>query len=661
MLAGRLRASMQHRSRFEDQWKTMESYLYNQGRGPLTPTISFDSPIEAHAIQDPTPDDEGKTRSVYVPQIIRNIRILHSQLSANPPSSVATPNNAEERKDIETAKVVNDVINDGLTNPAFAIREVVDRWTLSSQVYGTGFLKVFYDQTKGEVKSFNKESMELTLKGDNNARACSVWAIYLDSTASCQEKIRYYFEEERMPLHVALSIWPGKEDILRQGIIRSADEDRETWHGSVSGNLESANIKSTEETDIVRVFHYVEGKGIENGMAGRMATHLIDGTLLSPMKELNTPDKTLDLIILTDIDVPGQIYGKAPAEYALELSIIINDLDTLILDNIEIHGNLRLVVYDGADVNESDLEASPVKVIQVKGGPQNGPHHLTAPPLPPDIYRLRDSKVAEIDAVMAVNEALQGQIPRELSGFAVQTAMEAANLSRVRLYNKFKTGINLMWDKWVKLGAKYWDVARKVRAVGEENEVAVKQYTKDNLVGGYTINTTYGEMFSLDPNQRRQQIMQAEPYLSKAGVNPKVIAKQLRYTDIEAVFDPMEVAKKRQLEIFDKIIESYDPALKTIKKIPADIMPVAFHVEMVEAGYQYVMTREFLKMDKVVRDTIYEHIRQREQLAAKQAQPPQPPEALGEGDVGMAPMEQGAAPLPESVEMAMPDLGGDVV
>jgi hypothetical protein len=463
------------------------------------------------------------------------------------------------------------------------------------------------------------------------------------------------FERIQLPFHEAMAIWPDKADALTSAIIQRDGET--SWDGTVTGSLESANIRNTKENDVVNIFIYYEKAAPINGMAGRSCVHLLDGTLITNMEKLDTPDGDFPIDILTDMDTPGDPYGISTVDFAVELSKIVDDLDTMILDNIDLHGNLHLVVFDGSDINESDLAGTPVKVVRVNGAANEAPMYLSAPPLNADIYRLRESKVAEIDAVMSVNEALQGQIPRELSGYAVQTAMDAANLPRMWFYTKYKLVIGNMWKKYLGIARENWKTAKKVNIVGSEDESQVKYYKGSDLKGGYAIKTTYGEMFSLDPNQRRQQILQIEPILTKAGADPKEIAKQVQYTEMDSIYDSMEVAKKRQLEIFDKMIDSWDKVEGSVKYIPANEMELAFHAEMAEAGYRYVMQKKFLNLPKPVKSAIYKHIKEREGLAAAQAAPPPPKAGAGMETEGDIPEIPGMPTTPPSPEEAMPDLG----
>lgn len=644
MLRQRLEDSIKERKKYEGRWKENESLLYNGGRGLLSPTASYDSRGEAGIL---TGNDDGPSKYIHVPQVMRNIRILHSQLSANPPSAIASPLSTE-KKDVDTATVANHLIQYGIDE--YDGQERVDMLTLSTQVYGTGFTKIIYDGSKGRLLSFNESTMEAEMEGDTSIVDVSIWRIYLDSTATTWKNVRYFFEEERMPLQLALAIHPDKEDELRNSLVKVGKDGVD---GVVTGSLETARMFETEETEIVSVFHYYEKGDPTNGMAGRYTTCLRDGTLLSPLSKSPIPKAKLPLIILTDIDVPGQVYGRTPVDYAVEMSKIIDDMDTMIADNIELHGNLHLVVFDGSGVNDSDLENSPVSVIRVNGAANETPKHLSPPPLTGDIYRLRESKVAEIDAIMGVNEALQGQIPRELSGFAVTTAINAANMARRRLYNKYTAAVGELWQQFLDICQQDWKESRKIRVVGSEDKMLVKHYKGTDLEGGYAIRTTYGQFFSLDPNQRREELLQSMPVLEKAGVNPKEIARQLKLTEIDSIFDAMDVAKKRQYEIFDEIIESYDRETGEVKNIPAGNMKKAYHAEMAEAGYQYTMQRQFLELPKAVRDAIYQHIDEREKLAAEAQQPA--PEEVQAAPGGMPGVGPGLAPTP--AEGAMPDLG----
>lgn len=639
------KASKHRKQKFETQWLSNESVLFGNGKGPIQPTQSFNSLAEVFAR-----DISSDSRSLHVPQIMRNLRILHSQMSANPPSVLAEAMSSE-LQDQDSAKAANHIIDYGLYTYKF--QEKVDLTSLSTLVYGSGFGKCVFDGTRGKLLRYDEGSGEITMAGDMLVKPVLIWNVFIDPDAECWDDVRYVFERVMLSFEEAASRFPQYLDQLMQYAV-STDKHPSQVDGYIRGEMGLENTrKGADETSMIPILEYYEAAAPVNGMAGRHCFCLPDGTILGSMRKSPIPGGDLPYSILTDIDIPGEVYGKTTVDYAVSLSSVVDELDSLILENVEVHGSIHLVVFDGADINEKDLSVSAVDVIRVNGAANQAPFHLSAPPLSGDIYNLRNSSMQAIDAIMGVNEALQGNIPRELSGFAVQQAMNAANLARRRLYNKYTMFVEKLWTLFLNSVHVNWTNKRKVLVTGIEDAVKVASYNGADLDGQYTIKASYGTMFSLDPGMRRQEILQAQPILEKAGVTPKQIARHLRYDDIAGAFDAAEEARKRQYEIFEKMVASYHTEGE-VKYIPASEMAVAYHVEMAEAGYEYVMKRYFLDQPQDVKQAIYQHIREREQMAAQQAAPQAAPQGA------LPPMAAGPLPPTEGggeIGPAMPDIG----
>lgn len=646
------KASKYRREKFESQWKTNESLLFGVGKGPIDATLSFNSLSEVFASDSIA---GGDTRGVHIPQVMRNLRILHSQLSANPPTVLAEAL-SNELEDQHASKVANSLVDYGRYK--YKWQEKIDLVTLACQVYGTGFGKCVFDGTRGDLLRYNEADDTVEMTGDMLVKSVLIWNMFIDPDAEVWEDVRYVFERIMLSYDEAVSRFPAYKEKLQQVAV-DTHVHPSGFDGFVRGQngLEKSRTEDLENA-MIPILEYYEKAAPINGMAGRHCYCLPDGTILGEMRVSPIAMARLPYGILTDIDVPGEVYGKTPVDYAVSLSAVVDELDSMILENVEIHGSIHLVVFDGADIDEKSLTESPVDVIRINGAANQAPFHLSPPPLTGDIYNLRNSTMQAIDAVMGVNEALKGEIPRELSGFAVQQAMNAANMTRRRLYNKYTLFTEDMWTLYLNSIEKNWSTKRKVLIVGKEDAIKVASYSGADLKGGFNITVSYGTMFSLDPGQRRQEILQAQPILEKAGVSPKQIAKQLRYDDIEGAFDIIEVAEARQIEIFEKMILSYHEKGEVVY-IPASDMAVAYHLEMAEAGYQYVMSNYFLSQDPEVKQAIYRHIKEREQLAASQATPQAPPPGAAAGGIPGMPgdlLGGVGAPVPPEGGGAAPSL-----
>ena len=126
----------------------------------------------------------------------------------------------------------------------------------------------------------------------------------------------------------------------------------------------------------------------------------------------------------------------------------------------------------------------------------------------PDAHKLRENLVNGISEMAGVNESQLGQINRELSGFAVQTAIEASNTARRRLFNKYTLAVRDFWKLYLAEIRENWSEARTILVLGKEKAFESADIKGADINGGFDLICEYGASLSLDPARRREEIMQ---------------------------------------------------------------------------------------------------------------------------------------------------------
>lgn len=640
ILASRLREAREYREKnFERQWLANESAVFQTDNG-MTPTLSYSSMAEVFQASS------NNLQKVRIPKIAQNLRFLHSQMSANPPAVTPRPT-SNELKDRRATEAADDFITYG--RQQYELQEYVDLTCLGTLVYGTGIIKAYHDPHAGSTLKYEESSGKITMTGDFKARPVLIWDFWFDKDAKVWADVRFAFERHLMPMEQALSIWPEHEDKLKACMVDP--ESHPSKINSLKKRKDSIMAGEDFGNVLVEIFEYTEKALPTNGMAGRRCFHTADGKILGKLEPNPHPEARMPYGILGDMDQPGEVYCKTVVDYALGLAQIVDALDNMVLNNVDLHGSIKLVVFDSAETNEDDLSNQAIDIITVNGTHAQAPYQLKPASVSSDVYSLRAQLLEGIDGIMGINEILQGQLNRELSGFASQTAINAANMVRHRLFNKYTALVRFVYETYLLNVRDNWKIKRKLEIVGPEDAPTIKYYQGSDISGGYVLKVEYGTNFSLDPAMRREEIMQAKDLLVEAGVPAKTIAQKLRYNEIDGLFDAVEMAKKRQLEIFERAIANYEKT-GIVEVEAASVMRKAFHLEMAEAAMEFVMTKDFLLLDAELREAIYAHIDEREQLAAQQGAPAGP-----EGVPGQPPMAGPGGPMMPPGMPPMPDIG----
>ncbi|MDB4725783.1 hypothetical protein OAF54_00010 [bacterium] len=595
----RLERSRKARKTQEDVWKENESTVYGGDRG-VNGGMGIDDVTGFDFDGGNASDSE-----ININYTFNYIRFLHAQLSSNPPTSLPVPT-SQDLKDRTAAKVADQLINHGRRE--YNAQEFLDATTLDTMIYGTGWGRCSWCPTKGEIRAIDGD--EVTLEGDFDISNPSIWDVHIDPEADRWQDVRYIFIRHFMPEEEAIAKWPQHKDAIK-AIAGKRKKDK--FYDS------ALNKADDYDSTLVEIFEYIE-KGLPwNGGVGRYVWGLETGLLLTDLDENPYPEHALPIAPITDIDVPHTVYGKSIVEYLSRGQEVLSALDSTILDNIQSHGVVRLVLPDGAKIQDEGINNNGWEYVEIAGNAGGAPFFMNPPALMPDIYRFREQLLAGMETIAGINENMMGKQSREMSGFSMQTAINAGNMVRRRLFNKYTAFVNWFWTTYLSTIQEKWDTPRTVLVTGEEEALSLKKFRGSDIDGGFDIQTDYGTSFSLDPASRREEIMQLAPMFEKAGISPKKVLEKLQLNEIKGIFDIMDLARKRQVEIFEEMIDKSGDGMD-VYIAPEELEE---HAGMLEAAYEFVMMRRYRDLEDDVKTLIVRHIKEREALAAQTAAPAQ--------------------------------------
>lgn len=654
----RYQQATQARRRLEDQWDRNEAAAFGfdgiSGSSLLTD-------LGGNLLGGSTDSDEGDpqgdmTARTNVAYTFKNLRFIHSQLSANPPSVAMRPTSSDQ-EDGRKADAADRVARYNIRQ--YQLQENTDTWTLQTLTYGLGAIKTVWDSTLGAIIEFDEAAQEIKLEGDISISIPHTRNLFIDPDARAvgiapetPNGVKWIIERMFMDYELACAKWPGKHELLKKARIEN------DGYASNSRNRE-------EHYNCVELLEYWETGLPTNGYMGRYCVTTADGEVVEPCRpspfrfpkagsisaimNSDKPDEIKDQLIarlpqmarlpyhlLTDIDVPNSVWGKSTLEYAAPLQDILSSVDTATIDNIQAHGVARMVVSNQSEVN-LDLTNSGWDVVKVDSN--QAPFFMEVPQLMPEMTSTRANMIQGINDTMGTNEAMMGQQSREQSGASMQYATNQGNMIRRRLFNKYVLGIESLHKGLLDLERKHWTLERTIRVLGKEKALESIALKGADIDGGYDVIGEYGVTLSLDPMTRREEIMALQPMFEKAGLPPRVSLKMMKLNELEGMYDALEKAEDRQREVFDEMIA-------TQRLIEPETM--MDHENMIAWALEYFMSAEFKYLDEVSKELCKEHVRRRIAMAATEksgglsAQPQPPGPAPAPGELPAAPM----APLP---------------
>lgn len=644
-LKKRLDAAMRYRQPLESQWARNEMTVFNTGGPSANMTamrFSFDSSVEL-GMDGP----DNSSSDIGVNMAFKHWRYITAQMSANPPTVIARPTSSDysdKRKADAADRLVRHAIRDK------KLQEVVDMASSKTILYGTGFIKTVWNPEGGDIADIiDEESGEFEMEGEIQVVSPSTRAMYLDPDARSIDQIRWTFEAIPMTLEEAEFRFPDYIDE-----IKSAAKEEEGEQEQILSIAQ--NRREDGALPMVTIYEYYEKGIITNGMAGRHGYCLRDGTALgkvgrnpfafseprgkSPDGEdlpKMPPTAYLPYHILTDIDVPDQAYGKSFIEYEALIQDVLNRLDSVQLDNIQAHGVTRLVLTEGAEVAKGTFTNSPWDIVKITGS--QPPHFMVPPQASPDIASFRDRLTQGGNEVAGMNEAMSGNTSREQSGFSMQYAVNQGNMIRRRLFNKYTLFVEAIFKAYLNLVRKYWDEPRTIRVLGREKAFEATEIKGADIEGGFDLVVEFGASLPLDPGSRREEIMRYYPLLKEAGMEPRKILSMMKLSELEGLYDLLELSGERQYEDFQDMIATG----KLIQ--PEELQE---HKGRLAFAYQFLETVEFKYLSDEQKALLREHVKLREAMAAQGAMAAQP---------GMAPVDPAGGPRAPAPEAAPPEGG----
>lgn len=610
-----------YREQIEPQWRDNHQTIMNansSGGGDQF-NLTFDNVVELEA-----GDVDGGDAEIGMNYAFKYLRFFHSQLSANPPSAIAMPRSTDptdKRKADAADRIIRHAIKDK------DLQEIFDRCSLKTLLYGTGWIKQVWDSNAGDVFDFNEETQEVNMEGDISITTPETFDIWIDPDAKNWEDVQYVIEAHTMRVDDAKFQFPDAAELLQKAV--------DTRQNNFNFSLTDNNPQRKKNT--VKIYEYYE-KGLPiNGMAGRHAFFLEDGTLISKPGRNPHYKAKLPYHIFTYIDQPDAVYGKSTVEYVARLQDMLNRLDSNFLDNIQSHGVARLVLWAENEVEDESITNSSFDWIKVSGG--RAPMYINPPTLMQDGWRFRDQLVAAIQELYGINDSMQGIQRREQSAISQQTAIEAGTMIHRRLFKKYSRVVENVYKDYLALARDNWEEPRTILVIGKEKAFEAADFKGSDIAGGFDLVVEYGASLPLDPNMKREALMLLQPLLKEAGMTAKQILAKMKLNDIEGIYDRMELSAERQREIFEEMAASYYEG-NPIMIEPEDLQE---HAGMLDFAYTYVMTSEFKHMPEELKELIKSHIRSREDMAAK--------------DMAGGAQAQ-AAPDTEVAPFGMPGVGG---
>jgi hypothetical protein len=512
---------------------------------------------------------------------------------------------------------------------------------------GFGVLGVEWDKYRGDIAERPEDpDAEIKMSGDHRFYYQRPELFIIDPVATIFEvDANWCIGGEIQQIEEVR--WQHPEQL--QKILDMAEEDKKSGFGVE--NADTTTGVDEKLTSVIKWTYYEKHRPC-NGMLGAKVQFFygLDAkeVVIISREPLESRHGQLPFCVMTDLEV-SDCYGLSRATLCQVHHDKISRFFEKVEDNIEQFGETRMLMPSGTKANSADTQG--VKMIPYNGSTGEKPIYLQPSAVTGDIWRFYDVLSKEIDMIYASGEFDRGEINRELSSYAVLTAIERSEAKLITIFSKKKRFIKRMYTLAISDAKQYITIERTFSTAGSLSMGSFSSFKGLDLEGRVNLTVEFGMYQPVDPAGRKQQLFELLKLgaIEKAGLPVKQTVSQLMGGDIKPIKDMADMAEDVQTEELWRMINGEE----------APVQPYHEHLTHYAVCAKFMNELAFEYQSKEVKEAVFahylEHKKAIEQVLAKQQPPPegaggQPPSGGAEnplaallGGAGASPA-QGAQP-----------------
>ena len=451
-------------------------------------------------------------------------------------------------------------------------------------VLGTGYIKMDWNATGGEVYDFNEETNTPIYEGDVEFYNLSPYDVVFDTTKESQNHDWVVCRSFKNKFDFAAK-YPEFADKIK-GLQTKSD--------LLKFRMEMYAYDETSDVPVYEFYH----KRTESMPEGRYMLFLDKNIVLidSPM-----PYRSLPIYRIAPSDILGTPYGYTPMFDLLPIQDAVNSLYSTIMTNQNAFGVQNIYIPRGADVSMKSLEGG-LNIIE--GNASAGkPEAMNLTQTPPEIFQFLQMLQSQMETISGVNSVARGNPEASLKSGAALALVQSMALQfisglqqqYVQLIEDVGTGlVNMLKD--------FASVPRIAMIAGKSNQSYITQeFTGDDLsqvnrvivdMGNPIAKTTAGKM------EMASQLIQYG-----------IVKTPEQYINILSTGQLEMITDDTQKELL--LIEAENEKLSAGEEVSA--LAIDEHIKHIK-GHRGVLADPDMRKDPELSQRVLEHINEHIQL-----------------------------------------------
>ena len=427
--------------------------------------------------------EQGELVQIAVNHIRNIAQHILVNVTASRPSMQARATNTDYKSLVQT-RLANNLLDYYMREKR--LEKYLKTAVEYSIVMGTGYIKMDWNATSGEVYDYNEDTGTPIYEGDVQFTNLSPFDVVFDTTKEGQDKDWVLVRTYKNKFDLAAK-YPEFGDRIR---------DLPTKTEIYKYRFD---VMMNEHTDDVPVYEFYHNR-TESMPDGRYLMFLTSQIVLM---DTAMPYRTLPVYRISPSDILGTPYGYTPMFDLLPIQDAINSLYSTILTNQHAFGVQNIYVPRGADVSVSALSGG---LNLIEGNAQAGkPEAMNLTATPPEVFNFLKMLEQAQETISGVNSVSRGNPEASLKSGTALALVQSMTLqfisglqqSYVQMIEDVGTGlINILKD--------FASVPRIAMIAGKSQKAYMeKSFTGDDLsqvnrvivdVGNPLARTTAGKL-----------------------------------------------------------------------------------------------------------------------------------------------------------------------
>lgn len=556
--------------------------------------------------------EEGELVSLAVNHF-RNIgQHILNMITANRPVMEARAVNTDY-KSLAQTYLANGILDYYMREKG--LEECIRRATEMAVVLGSGFVRLEWNATSGELYDFDPETGEKNFEGEIEFNTLSPFDVVFDGTKESWDHEWILVRTFQNRFNLA-----AKYPELKQQILGMQTKNMAT----TSYRLTMFSNDQTDDIPVYELFH----KRSEAMPEGRYVLFLDSNITLLDMP---LPYREIPIFRVSAGEYMGTPYGYTPLFDLFPLQEAVNSLYSTVMTNQSAFGVQNLFVPRGSDLNINSLEGA-LNIIEGNAKPE--PLALTA--TAPEIFSFLQTMEQMMETLSGVNSVTRGNPEASLKSGTALALVQSMSLQFISgLQHNYVKLIEHIGTSLISILKDYAKTPKTISLVGKNNKTSLKEFTSDSIQDINRVIVTVGNPLARTTAGRVQM---AEQMLQMGLIkSPQEYFQVINTGSIESMYE----SDMNEL----LLIKRENEFMMEGREVMADIFDT-HQLHIME--HRGLLADPELRMDPVLRSAVQKHMEEHIDMlrtvdpdvlmmtGQQPLQPQQPPMPQGGG----GPMEQ---------------------